>query len=175
MQILLQFLGFTTTSGIIWNTLAYIAFVGIIIGVYWEKYRNSIITMGALILMFYASTFLNNRLFEVLQMLIVISGILQLISLPKKFSIGILTLVTIAALNLLLGEIISNIWAFIGSLGLLGMAFGLIILPKRFGFLVMAMGGAFLTIYAFTVAAWVFFFLNAFFAVSNIVMWHKNK
>ena len=41
MQMLIQFLGFTTTFGIIWNILAYAAFIGIIIGVFSEKYRFS--------------------------------------------------------------------------------------------------------------------------------------
>ena len=163
-------------TGIIWNAAAYLAFVAIIIGVFSERYRNWFITVGAFVLMFYARFFLHNQLFASLQALIVISGCLQLLGVPKRFSIGLLILLTAGSyLNLALNCAINNIWAFIGSLGLLGIAFGLIILPKRFGFRVMAIGGVFLIIYAHTVSAWGFFFFNIFFIFANIVSWQKNS
>lgn len=175
MQTLIQFLGFMTLTSSIWNIAAYIAFIGIIIGVSSERDRNLLFTVGAFVLALYASIFLNNQLFATLQIVVMISGFLQLFKFSKRFSIGLLILFTAASyLNLALNGTISDIWSFIGSLGLLGIAFGLIILPKRFGFLVMALGGAFLTIYAFTVFAWVFFLLNIFFAIVNIKTWYKK-
>ncbi|KKS88385.1 hypothetical protein A2567_00230 [Candidatus Azambacteria bacterium RIFOXYD1_FULL_42_11] len=176
MQTIIQFLGFTTTTGIIWNSLAYIAFIGIIIGVSSEQYRNWLITIGALVLAFYASIFLHDPLFTILQSIVVFSGFSQLLYRPKLYTTLALILATfLSYLFLILNGEIANIWSFIGSLGLLGIAFGLIILPKRFGFLVMAVGGVFLTIYAYTVSAWVFFFLNIFFAIVNVKKWYKNK
>lgn len=177
MQTLIQFLGFTTLTSSAWNAVAYIAFIGIIIGVSSERYRNLLFTVGAFVLALYASIFLHNQLFATLQMVIVVSGFLQLLKFSdSRFSIGLLSLFTLASyLNLTLNGVVSEIWSFIGSLGLLGIAFGLVVLPKRFGFLIMTMGGIFLVIYAFTVSAWVFFFLNIFFAIVNIKTWHKNK
>ena len=105
-------------TGIIWNAAAYLAFVAIIIGVFSERYRNWFITVGAFVLMFYARFFLHNQLFASLQALIVISGCLQLLGVPKRFSIGLLILLTAGSyLNLALNCAINNIWAFIGSLG----------------------------------------------------------
>lgn len=159
-----------------WNIVAYLAFIGIIIGVFWEKYRNLLVTVGAFVLMLYAGIFLHNPLFATLQLVIVISGVLSLLKSSKLFSICLLTLSTaVSYLYLVLNGAITNIWAFIGSLGLLCIAFGLVILPKPLGFLVMAAGGVFLTIYAFTVSAWVFVFLNLFFTIANIITWQKSK
>lgn len=176
MQTLIQFLGFTTLASSIWNVVAYIAFIGIIIGVSLEKYRNWFITIGALVLVFYAGIFLHDPLFTILQSMIVFSGFLELTKTPKRLATKSLILAVLLLYAILLKNgVIADMWSFIGSLGLLGIAFGLIILPKRFGFLVMAMGGAFLTIYAYTVSAWVFFLLNIFFARANVKKWYKNK
>ena len=176
MQTLIQFLGFTTLTSSLWNMAAYIAFIGIIIGVSWEKYRNLLVTIGAFVLVFYAGIFLHDPLFVISQCVIVFSGILQLTKTSKRTATKSLILATLLSYAILLKNgAIADIWSFIGSLGLLGIAFGLIILPKRFGFLVMAVGGVFLTIYAYTVSAWVFFLLNIFFAIVNVKKWYKNK
>jgi len=169
MHNILNFLGFTSTHNAIWNSVGYIAFVIIIVGVFSERYRNLFITTGAFVLAVYAKVFLHNALFTVLQSLIVVSGILNWTKIQKKFSVGIMLCITVVAyIFLIVGNHITNVWALIGSVGLLGIAFGLIILPKSLGFIFMAVAGALLVIYAFAVEAWVFFLLNIFFAFANI-------
>ncbi len=176
MQFLVEFFGFTTPASSIWNVAAYAAFVGIIIGVSSERYRNILFTIGAGILALYAGIFLHNPLFTALQTLVVISGLLQLAKVSKRPTMVAMVTFTIAAYILLVwsGAIVNAV-SFVGSFGLLGIAFGLAVLPRHYGFLVMAVGGALLVVYAFTVAAWVFFFLNIFFAFENIRTWYKGR
>ena len=170
MHTLTEFFGFTSPISTFWNLSAYLAFTIIIAGVLSEKYRNLLITYGAGVLALYAGTFLHDPLFMLLQILIVISGILLSIKpLPKNVAVAIMIFSTVAAyLFLIINGSITSVSAFIGSIGLLGIAFGLIALPKRYGFLLMAVGGILLFIYAFYVSAWVFFFLNIFFTLANI-------
>ena len=174
MQTLIEIFGFTTLENSVWNATAYLAFINIIVGVFWERGRNTLITIGAGTLSLYAGVFLHNYLFTALQVLIVISGILQWIKISQRPAMITMTLLTVATyIFLATNGIINDIWAFTGSLGLLGIAFGLIILPKHYGFIIMAMGGVFLVLYAFNVQAWVFFLLNIFFAIANIYTWRK--
>lgn len=176
MQTLIPFFVFTTLESSMWNAAAYVAFIGIIIGVYREKYRNWLITIGAAILALYAGIFLHDPLFTILQSIIVYSSASQLLRHSKRYTTISMIFATIISYALLFkNNEISNIWTFIGSLGLLGIAFGFVILPKRYGFLVMAIGGVFLTIYAYTVSAQVFILLNIFFTAANIQKWHENK
>lgn len=170
MQSLIEFFGFTSPNSTFWNLSAYLAFIVIIIGVLAEKYRNILITCGAGVLALYAGIFLHDPLFTVLQTLIVLSGVLLSIKkLPKDTAVAIMIFFTAAAYLLLLaGGAITNVLALIGSIGLLGIAFGLTTLPKRCGFLLMALGGILLIIYAAYISAWVFFFLNIFFTLANI-------
>ena len=175
MQTLAEFFGFTNLAGSIWNSIAYLAFILIIIGVSSDRYRNVLITSGAAALALYAIIFLHNPLFAALQALITVSGSLQLAGISKRTAMTVMMVLTAAAyLFLILGGSITNIWALLGSLGLLCIAFGLVVLPKRCGFLLMAAGGILLIIYAFTVTAWVFFFLNIFFTIANIRTWQKR-
>lgn len=170
MRVLTEFFGFTSPISTFWNLSAYLAFIIIIIGVLSEKYRNVLITFGAGVLALYAGIFLHHPLFATLQTLIVLSGILlSAKKLSKPGTVTIMVILTIAAyLFLMMGGAITNVSAFIGSSGLLGIAFGLAALPKRYGFLLMALGGILLIIYTSYISAWVFFFLNIFFTVANI-------
>ncbi len=175
MQALAGFFGFTTLAGVIWNSVAYLAFILIIIGVFSDRYRNILMTFGAAVLALYAAIFLHNPLFAALQTLIVVSGFLQLAKVSKRTAMATMVIFTaVAYLFLALNGSIANIWALLGSLGLLGIAFGLVALPQHNGFLLMATGGVLLIVYAFTVAAWVFFLLNVFFTVANIRVWRKR-
>lgn len=170
---ILEILGFTNLIGVIWNMLAYAAFICIIVGVSSDRYRNFLITLGGGLLAFYAYFFFHNYLFAVLQCLIVISGVLQW---KKAKGAAMVMVVLTAAAYLFLIRIgaIGNIWALIGSFGLLGIVFGLVVLPKRYGFMLMAVGGALLVIYAFPTRAWVFFFLNIFFFWKSVQAWRKQ-
>ncbi len=174
MQILLEFLGFTSLTSSLWNAASYLAFIAIIIGVFWERYRNWLITIGAMALAIYAAAFLKNTLLTTLQIVITISGILQLCRVSRNSAMRIMIGCTVAAyFFLIFKNAIADAWSFVGSLGLLGIAFGLTILPKRYGFLVMAAGGLLLVAYSFIINAWVFFFLNIFFFVANLRTWNK--
>ena len=176
MQILAEFLGFTSLESSLWNTASYLAFIIIIIGVFWQRGRNWLITLGAAALGVYAMVFLRNTVLATLQIVIVFSGILQLSKTPRRPAMFAMVLFTMEAyIFLILMKSITNLWSFIGSLGLLGIAFGLIILPKRYGFLIMAAGGLLLVAYSFVISAWVFFFLNIFFFVANIHTWRATR
>lgn len=176
MESLREFFGFTTAASSAWNAVAYAAFVGIITGVFWERYRNLLITFGAAILALYSGIFFHNTLFTVLQLLIVVSGLLQLVNAHKRFAMITMVTFTITAYAFLaLSGIITDTWTLMGSFGLLGIAFGLVILPKHYGFIVMSVGGILLIFYGFAVEAWVFFFLNIFFAVANTYEWNKVR
>lgn len=176
MGMFFDFLGFTTVAGTVWNAISYGAFIVIIVGVYSEKHRNKLITLGAAILALYAGIFLKNPLFTGLQTLIMISGILQLAKVSKRISMTAMILLTAAAYAILYGGgAITDGWSLAGSFGFLGIAFGLATLPQRFGFIFMATGGILLVVYAFHVSVWVFFLLNIFFAIANIQEWQKAE
>ena len=176
MQTVIDFFGFTDPVSGIWNTVAYTAFIGIIIGVLWERCRDALITLGALALALYAGMFLHNPVFAALQALIVVSGLLKLAASPKRVAMGIMIALTVAAyLSLALSGAIVDAWALVGSFGLLGIAFGLTVLPKNYGFLLMAAGGVLLIFYGFAVEAWVFFSLNIVFAIVSIRNWKKEQ
>lgn len=160
----------------VWDTVSYLAFIIIIIGVFCDRYRNWLITMGAIVLAVYAAEFLHNRLLATLQIVIAFSGVLQLCRVPRELSkCAMIGSAMGAYYSLTTKNAIADIWSFIGSLGLLGIAFGLITLPKRYGFLVMATGGLLLVLYSFIIGAWVFFFLNIFFFIANIRTWNVSK
>jgi len=174
MQVMLEFLGFTSLTSSLWNTVSYLAFILIIVGVFYERGRNWLITIGAIVLAIYAAIFLQNTLLTTLQIVITISGILQLCRVPRNSAMRIMIGCTVAAyFFLIFKNAIADTWSFAGSLGLLGIAFGLTILPKRYGFLVMAAGGLLLVAYSFVISAQVFFFLNIFFFVANLRTWNK--
>ncbi|MDO8743245.1 MAG: hypothetical protein Q7J30_01645 [Candidatus Azambacteria bacterium] len=159
----------------LWNAVSYLAFIMIIVGIFWQRCRNWLITMGAIALAVYAAIFLQNTLLTTLQIVIAISGILQLCRVSRKIAMRVMIGCTIAAyLFLIFENTIADDWSFIGSLGLLGIAFGLTMLPKRYGFLVMAAGGLLLIGYSFVIGAWVFFFLNIFFFIANLYTWHDS-
>jgi len=156
----------------IWDAVSYLAFIAIIIGVFSERYRNVLITLGAAVLAMYAWFFLENLLFTILQLLIVVSGVMQLVRLSGRIAVTSMVILTsVAYMHLYISGAITDVWALIGSFGLLGIALGLVILPKHYGFLFMAAGGMLLILYAFDVEAWVFFFLNIFFVVANLRTW----
>ena len=172
----LDFFGFTTITNSVCNIVSYIAFVAIIAGALSERYRNMLIVSGAVILAAYAEIFLKNPLFAALQALIIVSGILQWAKLRRYYAMIIMIMLTAAVyVFLYLSGAIADGYALIGSFGLLGIAFGLVILPKHYGFLFMAAGGLLLVIYAFHTAAWGFFFLYIFFSIANMHAWQKIR
>lgn len=159
----------------VWNIVSYSAFIVIIVGVFSEKYRNIFFTLGSAALAAYAAVFLNNPLLTVLQILIVISGILQLLKTSRFMTMLMMSVFTITGyLALFDNGLIGDTWPLVGSFGLLGIAFGIAMLPNRYGFITMASGGVLLTLYAFIVSAWVFFFLNIFFTVANVRTYYKT-
>lgn len=175
VQALMGFLGLNTSAGL-WSMASYLAFVVIIIGVFWERYRNLLVTLGAVVLVFYAGIFLKNPLFAALQSLIVLAGALKFSKLSERFAMGaMITTTVLAYIFLVSNDAINDVWSLIGSLGLLGIAFGLAVMPERYGFILMAAGGALLVAYAFAVAAWVFFSLNILFFFANVITWRKQR
>ncbi|OGZ12431.1 MAG: hypothetical protein A2942_02335 [Candidatus Lloydbacteria bacterium RIFCSPLOWO2_01_FULL_50_20] len=87
---------------------------------------------------------------------------------------ALMSLTTLAYFLLAMNGAIADEWSLMGSFGFLGIAFGLAALPKKFGFLLLAIGGALLTIYAFHVSAWVFFTLNLIYFVESMRSWFKK-
>ena len=160
----------------LWNLVGYGAFVLIIVGVLWEKYRNILLTVGAATLALYAALFLENELFTVLQMMIVTSGLLQLLQCPRKTSAFVISIfAVVACVMLLVHGAIASAYDILGGLGLMGIAFGVAFLPARNAFVLMTGGGVLMVVYAFSASAWVFFFLNIFFAIANIKTLYSTK
>ena len=175
MKTLLELLGFTSVASTAWNLAAYVAFIGIIIGVSSERHRNVLTAIGAVILGLYAWLFLHNPLFATLQVLIVISICLQWAKLSRQHTmLAMLPLTLLAYFLLAKNGAIADVWSLIGSFGFLGIAFGLVVLPKKFGFLLLVAGGALLTVYAYHVSAWVFFLLNVFYVIESVRAWFKK-
>jgi hypothetical protein len=177
---LIEILGFTSMFGIFWNLLAYIAMVLIIIAVLSEKYREGLFFWGPLILFLYALIYLQDPILTGLQLIISVSGVLNISyikeRLPKvtTFVVIIILTVIVFAVLLITGRF-SNFWFWIGSFGLLGIALGLPQLPNKRGFAIMALGGLLIVIYAFALQIWVFFVLNIIFFIVNFREFLKKE
>ena len=124
---------------------------------------------GPLALFLYALFYLNNAILTGLQLVVTVSGALNLLNIKKRspYLVGILTVVVYLVL-IIMGQL-SNVWFWLGSLGLLGIALGLTQLPKRKGVMVMLIGGILIVVYALALAIWVFFVLNMVFATANAI------
>ncbi len=165
----LTLFGLTTLKSTLWNLAAYAAFISIIVGVCYERGRNVLITVGAAVLALYSGFFLKDPVFAALQTIITASGIMQLCRAGRKVSIVVISALTIIALTfLVLDGALQSVAMTVGIGGLLGIAFGIALLPKGNAFVLMTLGGVLLVGYALTVGAWVFLWLNIFFALANI-------
>ncbi|TSC64853.1 MAG: hypothetical protein G01um101491_136, partial [Parcubacteria group bacterium Gr01-1014_91] len=101
--------------------------------------------------------------------LITVSGVLQLCHTGRKASVVVMSALTIIALIfLVLGGALQSVAMTVGIGGLLGIAFGIVLLPRGNAFVLMTLGGVLLVGYALVVGAWVFFWLNIFFVFANI-------
>jgi len=174
---LAKFLGFTSPRSTIWNIVAYATSIIVVRAIRLDdKLRNIVMTICAPILALYAGIFLGNPVFTLLQILIGISGILIWVKMPPPLP-KLLTLTFAAsayALLLKLGAVKFNIKSlddfliFVGPLGLVCIAFALTTFPKNLGFLLFAIGGAFLIGYALISKAWIFFILNIIFSLVSM-------
>ncbi|OGF62008.1 hypothetical protein A2926_01440 [Candidatus Giovannonibacteria bacterium RIFCSPLOWO2_01_FULL_44_40] len=167
----LNFLGFVDFTSTIWNLVAYAGMVVILFGVKSKNYRPHLIGFGAVILTFFAFLFLRDYILTSLQLLIAISGVLEIFGVNKKVSTTIFSVLSaVLFITLIFGGYVPDALRWLGVFGALGIAFGLIFVPHRLGFVSMALGGALLVIYAPFVGAWVFFFLNLIFTILNLQM-----
>lgn len=169
MEELLDFLGFSNPVGVVWNLAAYLGMIIITVAVCFDKYRNQFFVWGPLILLLYAWLYLGDPILTGLQLIVTISGALNLIGVKKEAPCVIVFLTIVIYIFLLITGQFSNLWFWLGSFGLLGIAVGLIQLPHKRGFSVMALGGLLIAIYAFALQIWVFFVLNTVFFTANIL------
>ncbi len=169
MSGLLTVLGFTTLESTLWNLASYIAFIGIIVGVLYERWRNILLTVGGATLACYSEFFFKDIVFTALQALLTVSGVMQLARVKHRVSIATMLALTVVVLSLLLlGGALQSMNTVVGVGGLLGITFGIVLLPRRNAFVLMTLGGVLLIAYAWVVGAWVFFWLNIFFALANM-------
>ena len=77
-------LGFTDPAGIFWNTLAYIGMAVIIIAVVSDRWRSQFFFWRPLILLFYAGFYLRDALLTGLQIVITVSGALNLAKIKNR-------------------------------------------------------------------------------------------
>lgn len=176
MEAVLNFLGFTTPEGIVWNSLAYGAILAIIYAVLHEKGRYWVFAVAGATLAFYSHFFLQSILFTTLQIVVTISALLQALKVSVFSQKVSLTLLTLGALLFLFIEgYLSTILNILGALGFLGVALGIIMLPRLSAFPLMALGGLMLVLYAFATNAWAFFILNIFYTAANIWQWITIK
>lgn len=174
---LAKLLGFNDIWSTIWNIIAYATAIAVVRAIRLDdKLRNIVITICAPILALYAGVFLGNPVFMLLQILIGISGVLILAKMPPPFP-KVLTLTFAAGAYIFLFGVavlkleiksLDDFLFFAGPLGLVCIAFALTTFPKNLGFLLFAIGGAFLTGYALVSKAWVFFILNIIFSLVSM-------
>ncbi len=169
MEGLIEILGFGDVLGIVWNMAAYLGMGVITAGVLSSRMRKHFFFWGPLVLLLYALFYLNNAILTGLQLVVTVSGLLNLLDVKKRspYLVGVLTAIVYLIL-IFMGEL-SNVWFWLGSFGLLGIALGLTQLPKRIGFAIMLVGGILIVVYAYALAIWVFFVLNIIFAVANAI------
>jgi len=172
-----SWLGFTTWTWIdtVLNIAAYAAFYFIIRAVHKERFINETFAVCGGFLGIYAWFFLGNLLLATLQGLIFVSASLQFAEVKRRSGIMIMSVLTIAAYVWLASSgMLTDTKAIIGSIGLLGIAIGIMLLPSRHAFLMMAVGGVLLVYYSFP-AAMVFVLLNIFFTYVNIQKWREAR
>lgn len=171
---LAKLLGFTDIWSTIWNIIAYATAIAVVRAIRLDdQLRNVVMTVCAPILALYAGVFLGNPVFMSLQILIGISGTLVWAKMPPPLPKLLTLLFTAGAYALLfkLGAVkfsiksLDDFLIFAGPLGLVCIALALATFPKNSGFLLFAVGGAFLTGYALASKAWVFFILNIIFSL----------
>ena len=176
METILTFLGFTTLESTVWNVIAYGFVVLLIVATLREKHRYEFFAAGATALAVYSGLFLHNTLFTTLQIVVMISALLQVYKVSPKKSRVTLSLLTLCALIFLfLSGNLETRLDILGALGLSGIAFGIVMLPRQSAFIVMALGGGFLTWYAFVIPVWAFFILNMFYTGANILQWNALR
>lgn len=174
MEQVLDVLGFADTAGIVWNTLAYIGMIMIIIAVISARLRNWLFVFGPLILLIYAWFYLHNPILASLQFVATVSGALNLRNIKKSAPFIVIGLAVLVFTALLAAGQISGLWPWFGALGLLGIALGLTQLPRKRGFAIMAIGGLLIVVYAGALQIWVFFVLNIVFFFANILELRKQ-
>ncbi len=169
---MLELLGFTSPISTAWNGLAYAAFILIIIGVASDRYRDGFTMLGAFVLAIYAKLFLHNDVFALLQVLVCMWSGSQMLGFSREKSVPAMLMFTaLTCAGLSVSGSITDTWTWIGSLGLLLIIIGLMALPWQSAFLMLAAGGVFLVIYAYSAGAWVFFFLNAAYVFVSAATW----
>jgi len=173
MEKLLSLLGFTDLFSTAWNLFAYIGMTAITIAVISVRWRNQFFFWGPLMLMLYALFYLNDPILVGLQIIVTVSGFLNLADVKKRAPQAVITLTIVVYAGLLVTGQISGIWQWVGSFGLLGIALGLTQLPHRQGFAIMSIGGLLVVIYALALQIWVFLVLNAIFFVANVIELRK--
>ncbi|MDD3101869.1 MAG: hypothetical protein PHE59_01880 [Patescibacteria group bacterium] len=175
MNTILTLLGFTGLVSTIWNILAYFGMAMIIIGVVSAKFRNHFFVWGAIILCLYAWFFLHNSLLVGLEFVVAISGALNLFGVKRGnlFIVGLTTVIVYTIL--LLTHSINGIWYWVGSFGLLGCGLGLTQMPKKIGFVIMAIGGFLIIVYSGFLSIWIWFVLNIIFFIASLIEIKKFK
>jgi len=164
-----EILGFTTIEGTIWNSVAYVSLIAIMFGVAYERFRAQIFVFAPLSLLFYSGFFLGDPLFTVGQSLITTSGVLGLCRVrPFAGMVTMVCLLAIASVSLLLMGVFESTMAILGFYGLMGIVFGILLIPAPKAFLLLSVGTMLLITYAFSVGAWVFFTINFVMLIVNM-------
>ncbi len=174
METVLAFLGFTMFTGGVWNAIAYSAACAAIYATVYERGRYPVFAVAGFTLALYSYFFLHNTLFTTLQLALTVSALFQVCNIkPRTAKVLFGVVVAVALAFLFMGENITTLLDVFGILGLLGIAAGIISLPKPGAFFTMALSGGVLVVYAFLTGAWVFVALNFFFALANLWKWKK--
>lgn len=179
MKEVAEFFGFVSVGSTIWNVLGYFALIYLIAGVICEKYRKTAFISAAFWLGAYAFVFVQDILIASFELLFAGTAVMQYEWKISRRAQNVLILVWGAVTFYLLffsglngsfkgGLFTLGIWKGMGSAGFLLLVVGLVILPRYFGFLVMAVGGVLITSYAFVNQVWVFFILNIVFVAANV-------
>lgn len=179
MNEILNFLGFNGWENTFFNLLAYLGMMMIITAVLSKKLQDKFFFLGPMLLLAYALFYLHNPLLTGLQLIITVSGALNLLKIKRGAPEAICFLTGVVYAYLLITGSISGIWYWIGSFGLVGLGMGLTQLPKKRAFVVMTIGGFLIVLYSgpWALKIWIWFILNAVFAGANVftlLRWKKE-
>ncbi|MFA5792941.1 MAG: hypothetical protein WC897_03680 [Candidatus Gracilibacteria bacterium] len=173
--------------GFIYNLCGVIGSLILVTGAAWSEGKNTkspiksiknwLFAFGALIMLIYS--FLGYIVgapvfFVILEILMVIASILMMLNVPDKIDIGVITISTLALIiwSLFLFDGYTTILFILGLYGVgLGYTLQMGSLNRS---LALTAGSILIALFSYLEASWIFFWLNAFFAIFSAYYVYKG-
>ena len=174
MSTVWDILGFATVESALWHAAAYTGALCAIVGMHKERVRDPLVFLGSAILGLYSWFFFRDFVFTAMQFIISLSAALGVLSM-KKTRVPVIVILVVGFIGMVahLG-LVTELAVFAGVIGLALIAVGIAVLPKVFGYIVLVAGSLCMGVYSFEKSAFVFLFLNAYFAALNMYLWRTH-